>query len=400
MNNKRHVLIVPAWYPSPGHPHFGIFVREQARALQLFAPDLTVSVWNWCPALLSLSFKRPLELLRSIRRWRQRPAVGWRVDDTGLREYVRPLFEPPRPFPRETAAFLRVLREVIATVGADRGRPDLVHAHVGRVAGWACSEVCPELGIPWVLTEHMGPKMIADLAPHGALDRHWLQAYQSCAALVAVSSSHADVLRQYCGRQPVVIPNAVDEDFFCQPDQPPAPEAPFLAVTRFAPVKAIDVLLRSYAAAASTQGLPSLRIGGDGPLFDSLRRLAGTLVIGGRVTFLGRLSRGQVRDEMQRCAALVISSQSESFGVVAVEAMACGRPVLSTACGGPADIVTPSTGILVPGTEVKPLTDGLAAMARVWRQFDPATIRNHAIAGFSRPSVAAKLCQLYGHSAP
>ena len=66
-----------------------------------------------------------------------------------------------------------------------------------------------------------------------------------------------------------------------------------------------------------------------------------------RVRLLGALSREQARDELRGCDCFVLPSRHESFGVVLAEATACGRPVISTRCGGPESIVTKENGILV-----------------------------------------------------
>ena len=393
-NNQKHVLIVPAWYPTARDPYLGTFVREQARALQAFGPDLTVSVWNWCPRQFHSSFKRPIEMVRLIRQWRRRPQTQWTTDEAGLNVYVKPVFEPPRPFPCETKSLVRTLRDVLNTVAADRGRVDLVHSHIGMPAGWASSEACPQLGIPTIVTEHMGPQMFADLAPSGVLARKWQSAYSKSDSVIAVSAAQSDMLRHYTGLAATVLPNVVNEDEFFPTSDPLPATAPFLVVAGLRPVKAIDVLLRAYARVSSIQPLPCLRIGGDGFLLDSLVCLARSLGINARVHFIGRMSREAVQQEMRRCAALIISSRSESFSVATIEAMACGRPVLSTACGGPEEIITDSTGIIVRNNE-EALAEGIKMMTARWTHFDPNAVRKHAVSRYGRAAVARRLRDHY-----
>ena len=66
-----------------------------------------------------------------------------------------------------------------------------------------------------------------------------------------------------------------------------------------------------------------------------------------QVTFLGSLTREQVRQEVSEADAFVLSSEYETFGVVVIEALALGKPVIATRCGGPESIVVPSVGYLV-----------------------------------------------------
>jgi glycosyltransferase involved in cell wall biosynthesis len=88
-----------------------------------------------------------------------------------------------------------------------------------------------------------------------------------------------------------------------------------------------------------------LAIVGDGPLLGSLKEIAASFAIGDRVHFLG--IRHDVPAVMAACDVFVLSSATEGFGLVVAEAMACGRLVVATDCGGVHEVVGES-GFLVP----------------------------------------------------
>jgi glycosyltransferase involved in cell wall biosynthesis len=117
-----------------------------------------------------------------------------------------------------------------------------------------------------------------------------------------------------------------------------------------------------------------LSIIGGGPDRQRLERLAAQSAAD--VTFLGRLDDAQLRDQYNR-AALVLMPGEEDFGIVPVEAQACGCPVVALGRGGAVETVVPGeTGLLVD----EPTAPALAAAIRdaLSRRFDAAVIRQHA----------------------
>jgi glycosyltransferase involved in cell wall biosynthesis len=194
----------------------------------------------------------------------------------------------------------------------------------------------------------------------------------------------------------LVLPNGVDGDFFSPRPGPPARPAgfSFLSVSNLTPEKGVGDLLAAFARLDS--GVEArLRLGGAGSHAAEFRALAKRLGVGSRVTWLGALGREAVRDEMRACDAFVLASRHESFGVVFAEAIACGKPVLGTRCGGPEDIVDETNGELVPVGDVPALTTALERFARRERLDDAAAIRSGFDARFSAVAVARRFGELY-----
>jgi glycosyltransferase involved in cell wall biosynthesis len=97
--------------------------------------------------------------------------------------------------------------------------------------------------------------------------------------------------------------------------------------------------------------------------------------------------------QLQHSDAFVLSSNYETFGVVLVEAMSCGLPVVSTKCGGPESIiVNENLGLLVEPT-AKALAEGMQKMVQT--HYDNTVIRNFAIENFSEKVISEKLIDIY-----
>jgi glycosyltransferase involved in cell wall biosynthesis len=159
----------------------------------------------------------------------------------------------------------------------------------------------------------------------------------------------------------VVIPNGVSSHWFQETRQTPTKgETTFLFVGRLEPQKGVDLLLRAFCE------LPKhckLRIVGTGPHEGEYKGLAQDLGLSLRVEFVGHSPPAAVRRELERAYALVLPSRAELFGIVLVEAMAMGVPVIASRVGGiPEVVVHEGTGLLVPRDDVHALA---AAMRRM-----------------------------------
>ena len=129
---------------------------------------------------------------------------------------------------------------------------------------------------------------------------------------------------------------------------------------RFHPVKGFDVLLRAAALAERQGTCFRLELGGDGPERKALRALAWQLGIGGGVMFPGWI--GDVAAFLSDADVFVLSSRSEPFGLVILEAMACGVPIVATRVSGPTEILDSKTAILVNPDDPVAIAAGVTAV--------------------------------------
>jgi glycosyltransferase involved in cell wall biosynthesis len=215
------------------------------------------------------------------------------------------------------------------------------------------------------------------LRPVMASLARWDRATAQRADAYLTNSRHvASRIARYYNRSAAVVYPPVDTAFY-HPDGTVARDYA-LVVSALVPYKRVERAIEACRLA----GVP-LKIVGSGPESGRLRQMAGD-----DVTFLGTLGDEEVRD-LYRRAAMVVMPGEEDFGIVPLEAQACGRPVVALGRGGALEtVVDGETGVLVAEDSAQALADGLLRAAR--HRFDPVAIREHALP-FARERFAAQL---------
>ena len=189
---------------------------------------------------------------------------------------------------------------------------------------------------------------------------------------LAISQYVARRITLYYNRQSTLVYPPVDTEFFV-PFQPMAAEPPnlsqqpkFLVVSALVPYKRVDLAMK-----AARQAGVGLTVVGDGPERASLERHAGD-----GIELVGWREDAEIRKLYQSCVAAVLPGE-EDFGIVPVEAQACGRPVVALGRGGALDtVIDGETGVLVSDTTVDALAAGMRRAAAL--RWDSARIRRHA----------------------
>lgn len=228
-----------------------------------------------------------------------------------------------------------------------------------------------------------------------SLLRPWLTAWDRRTAadvgrFIANSANVRERIRQAYGREAEVIHPPVDVDFF-QPAARKAGGKPYYLVAgALVPYKRVDLAIEACRRLGA-----ALKIVGIGNESEELRKAAE----GGDVEFLGWVAPERLRALYQGCEALLFP-QEEDFGISAVEAMACGRPVIAYAAGGALEtVVDGATGVLFREQTTQSLAGAIQRLRAVG--FDPQAARAQAakfgrrvfdrrLADFLRAALAAK----------
>ncbi len=382
---KKKILIVPSWYPNPDDPISGVFIEEQAVALSK-EHDVAVMI----PRMAAWR-----NILKS-----DAPDRSVKKEQAGLPvyyEFTRPRI-PHGPESSDYETFARAAEKGFKRVASEWGTPDIIHAHVVLPAVWSALGVAKRHGIPIVMTEHSGPfSMHLGTELSRRLVRETLTGVNG---IIAISPAMAGQLLEFQpGLQIDIIGESVRTDFFVPADGVDKAERTgksFLVVARLAEQKGLDHVVRAVRLLLD-KGLTSfeLAIGGEGPARSQLEDLIQTLGVSEHCRLLGALNRDQVRDRMQKCDVFVLSSLWETFGVVVGEAMACGKPVISTRCGGPEFIVTDENGVLVDAGNAEALADAMTDFINERHSFDPQTVRASVVNRFSPEAFVRNATAVY-----
>lgn len=377
-----HVLVLPSWYSTPEVPWSGIFFENQAVALARAG------------ARVGVAFVEPRGLRRlSPARIRESHFQVVSSHDRGVTLLRMKGWNTVVQTPAGARIWAALSNRLVARYIRRYGVPDVIHAQAALWAGRVAVHVGRALGRPAVVTEHSSAVMREALKPGER--QEVIRVYQQADAVLAVSRVLQESVDRLAGRpRGPVVPNAVDFEFF---ERPAAPRrrSPFtyLCVCNLVANKQVDRLIAAFSRASVRCPDSRLVIVGDGPETDRLRQLAGQSGVGRLVDFVGGASPEGVRAQLWNANVLVLPSAFETFGVVLVEALATGIPVIATRCGGPEDIVEPGLGLLVEGDDDDALADAMVAItSHTYREED---LRRRAMERFSFESVARTLLAIY-----
>lgn len=340
------------------------------------------------------TLRRILGLLQRFRR----PEVRRHVID-GVTVFEGVAASGDGRFNRDLACWVRAATAAFAACRRTVGAPDVIHAH-GRFlnAGAAALAIHRATRIPYVYTDHSSAYQ-RGFAPAEA-EPVLREVIANAAEYSTVSPALAEAVDGFLGgpvREARVMPNVIDPLFEQTPPRPPpaAPPYVFLNIASLNFNKGVDRLIHAFARAFAGQPGYQLEICGDGELRNDLESLVSGLGLRGQVHLLGKLSKAQVLERLDRAHALVLASQVETFGVVLIEALARGRPVVATRCGGPEGIVTSSNGLLTPRGDVDALAEALRTMADNAILYDSSKLRDDAIAAYGEAAFLKRALDIY-----
>ena len=381
------VLIISRGVPTAKAPLNGIFEWDQALALKNANVDV---------AFLALDFRKITEK----RFW-------------GIRRYVREgisVFELSLP----TGVYRRALgllqfwcKQMYKRVEKHWGKPDVLHSHF-YFMGAIAAQLPALSGVPLVHTEHSS-KLNKPLDAISSLDKKLTQkAFAAASVITAVSTAYASVLAQNFAVRAQVLPNVValspsgtfslsvnNTSTSSVTEGEPITPFTWVSVGRLIQPKGFDTLLEAFAQTLKEDANQQLQIVGDGPYRGALQTKIQQLHLTDKVKLLGAMPRNKVQECLANAHAFVLLSESETFGVSYIEAMAMGLPVVATNCGGPSDFVNATNGCLVPVGDAAKASDAMCKIKAQYATYQPQQIANEVLQKYAPASVAKQLITQY-----
>lgn len=379
-----HILLLPSWYPMHADDVTGVFFRDQALALSDFGHKVGVIA----PSIRSfrslfshskITVKKEYEVDGGVHTLR--PRVFGMLPKIAYGNYW---------------LLKRQVKKTFKIYIKKFGIPDVIHAHSIIYGGTIARDLAQEFNLPLVITEH------SSNFSQGLYSKWQLQLAKktvlSASRCISVSPSLGELLDEYFGTKDrwTWVPNIVAKRFLRPIKEKPSSTAlRFLSLGVMKTIKGQHLLIDAFSKLLVTNPSSELWLGGDGPMKEELFDKVEKLGISDNVKFLGTISPSKVPLLFEQVNILVISSLYETFGVVAIEAMASGLPVVATRCGGPECIVTRSDGILVPVNDVELLANAMSELSKRYTDYCAAEIQNSALKRFSSSTIAEKLTVEY-----
>ena len=317
---------------------------------------------------------------------------------------------PPEPIPKDN--LLPYMRSFGQWLG---GRwspepPDVVHAHFW-MSGFACLEARRAVAFPFAQTFHaLGVvkrrhQGAADTSPRPRLEIETTLAAEADAVIATATDEVRELLALDAPTESMhVVPCGVDIFGSTEPQEHwwrTRPGNRILSLGRLVERKGVDTVIQAVGRLPGTElvvaGGPTVAFDSD-PEVRRLRREADRVGAADRVHLVGAVSRGDVPTLIRSADVVVCTPWYEPFGIVPLEAMSCGRPVVAAAVGGLVDTVVDGvTGVLVPPKDPDRLAVALQELLG-----DPDRRRRLGEAGAARvadkytwPKVAADTEQVY-----
>ncbi len=373
--NRLKVLFITPWYPSKENAVNGIFVKEHAKAVSLYN-DIVM-----------------LHILETHSPSKNRHETSDRLED-GIRTIRIKIRKSVIP---KTTCFIylfsiwKILRKILR----EGFRPDVIHAHIFS-AGVPAVIIGKLFRIPVVITEHFGAFVCRTLSKRQIKQARF--AMRRAKMILPVS----DALRKGIELHEInnrfqIVPNVVDTNIFHYDVQSKKDMAVkrILLVALLSPVKGVPYLFQALLILKKKRNNFFLDIIGDGPNRKEYESLALTLGIDDKVCFHGIKSKQEIAKFMNKSHFFVLPSLSETFGVVLIEALASGLPVIATNEGGPNEIITKEVGILVPPKDVHRLAEAIDNMLDHHMDYSPEKISQYAKEKFSCETVGKTLDDIY-----
>lgn len=371
-----YTLIIARGYPTKKYKMNGIFEFDQAKALARAGCKVVYAAID----------------VRSIRRWRK-----WGVECHEMEGvYVFAINIPGGRIPKFisqklTIIGLNILYRKILTI---HGKPDILHAHFPSV-GYCALKLKNKINIPLIITEHSSA-----INKH-KIDKHLFKiatiAYNGADAIIAVSQTLSDIIKDKFAIKTQIIPNTVDTDIFKYSFRNDDGKFNFVSTGNLIHTKRMDLTIEAYYRAFGTNDKFTLTIFGEGPERQNLEGLIEKYELKSQVKLMGMCSRNEIGEYFKKSDCFVLASQSETFGVAYIEALASGAPIIATKCGGPEGFINEENGLMINVDDINELTYAMRYIYENNSIYNRKRISEVTKALFSTERVAYRILEVYNN---
>lgn len=378
-----NILFYPSWFQKNQKHNNGIFFKDQAEAISKNCKHnivFLITDLQWQKHKIGfplLSIHRRKEKYLDV--WEYSVSLPTILNRVRIQERVT----------------LELLRMAIIKMKGRYGSIDLIHAQSFIKAGYDACRLRQKYRIPVITTEHLSSVARGGVNPHNR--QKLLYTISKSDKLICVSTFLDSMIEKTFPEQKkrMVIPNLVSPDFKYDEQINKNGIFTFISVGHTIPGKRLDILIEGFVKAFDSSEKVQLLIIGDGSQRKELEKKVEEDHRSHQIKFLGALSHSEVVKQMSKSHILVHTSQLETFGVVLIEALATGLPVICTQCGGPSDFLDNYGCTGIPVNDLDALVKAMVKTKTNYSNYDFKRISNDAINRFGDVVVAKQIDKVY-----
>jgi glycosyltransferase involved in cell wall biosynthesis len=377
-----HILIIPSeLFLTESDPLAGIFQFQQANALIKAGINVGILSVGFISRRYTLKryFYKETEIINEI------PV---------FRKYKKnSIFSFKNKGKREILDSYEMLIDLYCMYELKYGKPDLIHAHNLLPAGVIAAKIAQTKNIPVIVTEHSsayGRGLVSDESY--AIIKNIID---NINGLTCVGESLKCTLENSLNRNFEILPNLVEPIFYQSKFNNKVNEVfKFINVASLDENKNQQLIIKAFAENYCNKKA-ELIIVGEGKKLSYLKKLTSEFGVSKQVKFLGRISREEVCSELINSNCFILSSIYETFGVVLIEALSCGIPVISTRCGEAVNLINPTNGILVDVQNIEQMGKAMKFVEENISKYSPDKMRLDMRNRYSSDKFIERAIQIY-----
>jgi L-malate glycosyltransferase len=377
------ILIIASWYKANDSKTEGSFIEEQARTLQNAGHNVTVIHPYLKGTFISTILDRKSD-----------SSVVMDNDIQTIRIGVSPFLPKLR-----ILSYKKLVRNTIKLL-KDRSIScefDLIHSHslfMGGIVGYHLSRLW---NVPLFHTEHTSG-LIFKPNDYIYMDRLLMRRVYCHAKFVFCVSRffREQLIRRYriSKKNIRVLPNLVNPIFF-NPSDLPNGQYRVLVIGNFIEVKQHNLIIDAWKQINKNLHNALLTLIGEGPLQMELENKISKLNLNNSIVLVGRQSRENIKEHLKKSHLIVSCSKVETFGLSIAEAIAMGRPVVSTNSGGVLDIIDHKNGVVLNSNSSDELADCIERVLHNLQKYDSKSMSNKIKNSFGEEIIYKKLMSYY-----
>lgn len=376
-----NIVIVPSWFPSPNNPINGSFFLEQAESIAKTGHHVFVID---CSYQDKSNYFRKTNFFKTINKKGNLTIISHTLPAFGI-------------FKRNKTSFTLYhnrLQKIIKKIHL-KYKIDIIHSHSYLPAGYIAGKIAKKYNIPHVITEHSS-SIVNNIR---SID---LEKYKATICnsdkIIAVGESLSRNLESkfHVGEKLVIIPNIVSK-LFIRESTNKVSSGKF----RFVSVGSLEIrknhynLIKAFARLIAFNSNFELNIIGNGLERKKLQELIDELELNDKIKLLGQKNRKDTAEIMREHDIFIMVSTAETFGVVYVEALMSGLPIIGLKNGGSEYIINEHNGILIQNNDIEEIFCAMKSVYEKYNSYNINRIIADAYEMYSEEKVVPRIINIY-----